>query len=248
MRFRSSNPVFSRINKMDNVGINYESATYRGVAGKSFYFTILIVLGAILGIGLFATKPDALMSALPIVGITTFITALIAMMSPRATKIAGTIYCISEGVLVGLVSLIFETVYPGVVIAGLTGTIAVLFVVGTVYFTGLVKVTGRFVKFLLIFAISVILCQFALFILTLFMPELNTIYSNFGVSLLVSGVMIFLATMYLMFDMENIRQVVEGGQPKEMEWYASFGLVFTIVWLYMEVLRLVAIIMDRVKN
>jgi uncharacterized YccA/Bax inhibitor family protein len=247
MRLRSTNPVYSKMGKMDAYqGVDFEAASYRGIASKTFYFAILVIIGAFLGIYLLSTNPDALGALLPITVIVGFICSLVAFISPASTKIAGTIYCLCEGMLVGIVSILFETIVPGVVVAGLLGTVAVVFVVATLYLTGMVKVTGKFVRFLLIFSISVILCQLFLLILSLVSPgTFGGIFNSFGSNLLVSGIMIFLATLYLMFDMENIRQVVEGGQPKQLEWFASFGLIFTIVWLYMEILPLIARIMLR---
>lgn len=246
MIYKSNNPVFNRLRNTNLEGtITYERATYKGIAAKTFFFTMMTILGAVIGIYTFSRNGVDMMASLPFVSVITLVSSLIAMLSPKAAKISGTIYCISEGILVGLISLIFEAIYPGVVIAGLLGTISVLFVVATFYLTGLVKVTRKFTRFLMIFALSIILCQVILLVLSVIDPSFNSIYDNFGVSLLVSLIMIFLATLYLFFDMENIRQVVEGHQPKELEWYASFGLVFTLIWLYIETLKLVSIFIDR---
>lgn len=65
---------------------------------------------------------------------------------------------------------------------------------------------------------------------------------NMTLCLGISAITILLASIYLLMDLDNIRLVVEGGYPKAMEWYAAFGLTFTLVWLYVEILRLVAVI------
>ncbi|MFA5542678.1 MAG: Bax inhibitor-1/YccA family protein, partial [Bacilli bacterium] len=121
-----------------------------------------------------------------------------------------------------------------------------VFVVSTLYFSRIVKVNSKFMRFLLLFSISTILTYFVVFILNLIIPTvIAPLIANTGVSILISVVMILLASLYLMFDLEQIRQVVEGGQPKNMEWYVAFGLIYTIIWLYIQILRLVAIIMSR---
>lgn len=247
MNFRSNNPVYSKIRKMGLEGVSYEQATYRGVAGKALYFTILVIVGALLGIFLFTQNPEFLGSSLTVIVIAGFISALVAFLRPTATKIAGTIYALCEGVLVGLISFVFEAAYQGIVFTAIMGTVSVLFVVSTLYFTRIVKVNGKFMRFLLIFSISVIFSQLLFFILSLIFPStFGVIFANYQMSLLSSIVMILLASLYLMFDLENIRQVVEGGQPKQLEWFAAFGLVYTVIWLYLEVLQLIAkIVRDR---
>lgn len=244
MRFRSTNPVYSRINKMDEqTNVAYETATYKGVAFKTLYYMVLVVVGALLGIGLLYSNPQALLSVLGISGIATFIAAMVAFISPRSTKIAGTIYCLLEGVIVGVVSLIFEAMLPGVVVTALMGTIMVVIVSSSLFLTGIVKVNSKFMRFLWIVVISTLATMFLSFILSLIFPSAFNFMSNPNVTIIISLVMIFLAALYIMFDLENIRQVVEGGQPKQLEWFASFGLAFTVIWLYMEVLPLIAQIM-----
>ncbi|HBP25771.1 MAG TPA: hypothetical protein DD618_02330, partial [Acholeplasmatales bacterium] len=125
---------------------------------------------------------------------------------------------------------------PGVVLTTLMSTIVVLIVVATLFLTRLIVVDNRFIRFLLIFAISILVSQILMWILS---RGLGVQY-DFWTSLLTSGIMVFLGTLYLLFDFENIRRIVEKGAPKTMEWYASFGLVFTVVWLYMEILPIIA--------
>lgn len=246
MRFRSANPVFKRMSHMDQyIGVDYQEATYRGVAGKTLFFILMVVVGAFLGIFFATTYPQTFIPMLTGVAIVGFILGLVSFMVPTITKITGTFYCLFQGMLVGILSFIFEAMVPGVVITAITGTIAVVLVVSTLYLTGLVKVTGKFMRFLFIFSVSILLTHLVVWILSMVSPAFASVYYSPGMMILVSVVMIFLATLYLMFDLEVIRQVVEGKQPKEMEWFASFGLIFTIIWLYLEVLRLAVIILGN---
>ena len=248
MKFRTNNPVYSKLEK-ESYGfdsVSYEAATYGGVTKKSLYFVLLVVVGAFLGIFMLYNRPEMLINGLVIISIATFISAIVAFMKPDAAKIAGSIYSLLQGIFVGVISLLFETNLQGVVFTALLGTVMVIFVVSTLYFSRIVKVNGKFMRFLLLFSISTILTYFIVFILSLIIPTVvEPLIANIGVSILIPVVMIFLASLYLMFDLEQIRQVVEGGQPKNMEWYVAFGLIYTIIWLYIQILRLVAIIMSR---
>jgi uncharacterized YccA/Bax inhibitor family protein len=241
MRLRSNNPVYSRIEKMGLEGVGYEVATYRGITAKALYFTLVVIAGAFLGLYLYSTNLNLLVSLLAVSGIVGFISAIISFAFPNATKISGTIYALCEGLLVGLISFIFEGVFRGIVFTAILGTVSVLFVVCTLYFTRLVKVNSKFVRFLLLFSLSMIFCHLTFWILSLIFPStFGPFVQNYQLSVFSSLLMIFLASLYLMFDLENIRQVVEGGQPKSLEWFAAFGLVYTIIWLYLEVLQLIA--------
>jgi len=74
----------------------------------------------------------------------------------------------------------------------------------------------------------------------------GTSFQNYNTMiLLISGLSVFLATLYLFFDIEQIRQIVEGRAPKDLEWYVAFGFIFTVIWLYTQLLRIAFIIMDR---
>lgn len=238
---RSTNPVFRRT--LNGYGgeaaYNYTAATYRGVFFKTLYFIAMTIIGAVGGLLTMATNETVFTGMLSFSIFGTMIFSFLAIIFPNLSKVFGTLYCLGEGLLVGVVSMYFETIVPGVVFAGLASTIVVLLVVATLFLTNVVKVNGTFIRFLMVFSISVILSQLIIWILSLvgfgtYVP---------GDSLLISVIMVFLASLYLLFDLENIRQVVEGGAPDSLEWYVSFGLVFTIVWLYLEVLPLVARIM-----
>lgn len=243
--FRSNNPVYKRaLSQAEGaIDISYEASTYAGVARKVLFYIALVVIGAVGGIALMASNPDPdLVVNLLILSLaTTGIFAFIGFLIPSAAKFFGSIYCLGEGLLVGVVSLVFDTAAPGVVLAALLSTVVVVAMVATLYLTGLVKVTNTFLRFLLIFAISILLSMFLLWIISIFVE----IKFNFAISALVSAIMIFLCILYLFYDLDMIRRIVEGGAPKKLEWYVAFGLVFTLIWLYMELLPVLVRLMAR---
>lgn len=240
--FRSHNPVYRRaLNETESLDKTYEASTYAGVARKALFYIALVLVGAFGGLALMVANTELFVTMLIISLFTTTIFALFAFLIPSAAKVFGSLYCLAEGLLVGVVSLAFKAVAPGVVLAALLSTVVVLTLVVTLFLTGTVKVTSKFIRFLMIFALSILVTMLLLWIISLFIQ----IEFDFRIMAVVSGIMIFLCTLYLFFDLEMIRRVVEGGAPKFFEWYVAFGLVFTLVWLYMEILPLLARLMMR---
>ncbi len=236
MRFRSHNPVFARVLKEPYAGEVVEVASYRGVASKTLYFVGLTVIGVIISLWSVANYASSLESLLPIALVVTIVTSICALWFPSLSQVFGSIYCLAEGLLVGFVSMLFEQEAPGVVLTAILATIVVLVVLATLFLTRIVVVNNRFLRFLFIFSISMIVTQILMWIISFS----TGVPYHFGLSMLSSVIMVFLATLYLLFDFENIRRVVEGKAPKKLEWYVSFGLVFTVIWLYLEVLPIIA--------
>lgn len=234
MRFSDSNVVFRRLAKNNLETEQIQSCTYKGITLKTLLFLGMTVLGAILGIVLAITNPNILVPLLLISGIGTLIFSLVAMYSPKRSKVFGTLYCLMEGALVGIVSILCEALVEGAVTIALLSTIAVFGVVTLLFVSNIIKVNGKFMRFLSIFAISFIVCSLIMFVATLFGVEINL-----GLSIAISAVTILLASLYLMFDLEHIRTAVENGYSKDYEWYVSFGLAFTLIWLYVEILQLI---------
>lgn len=216
-------------------------ATYKGIALKTLFYLFLTVASAIGGLVFGFYYPEAYVVMIVVAALSTFILSIISMLSIRACKVTGSLYCIAEGLLLGIVSYAVNIFFEGAVSTALLATILVFAVVTLLYVSNIIKVNDKFMKFLSIFAISFILFMIVYSIYS----AITGSWAGFGLSVLISILSIFLATLYLFFDLEKIRQIVEGGYDKSLEWNAAFGLSFTLIWLYVEILRLVVIIMDR---
>ena len=237
---KNNNPVFKKIRNAD-YAYSDSVATYKGVMLKTFIYLGMTVIGAISGLLLLGYNQTIFSIGLSLSGILTFVFGHIGMSSPKNSKVFGLLYCFVEGALIGFISMLFESLVSGVILATLVATFSVVLVVCTLYLSGIVKVNNKFAKFTLAFAISVIVSQLILFVFSLFM----NVQFNFGLNLLASVIMIFLACLYLLMDLQQIVNIVESGMPKEYEWFASFGLVFTILWLYVEILPLILELFDN---
>ena len=171
--------------------------------------------------------------------------AVITMFRPTLAMYTAPIYAILQGLFLGGISAAFESMYPGIVIqaTGLTfGTLASLLVL---YKTGVIKPTENF-RLMIVSATMGIAVLYAIsFVMSLFGSGIGFIHSNglfgIGFSLFVVGI----AAMNLVLDFDFIEDGAERGAPKYMEWFGAFALMVTLIWLYLEMLRLLAKIRSR---
>lgn len=240
MRFFNSNAVLNRALRSNDID-DTNSATYKGVFLKSLFFLLMTFVGVGLSWLLLNYNPEALVVLITVSSIVTLITGIISFLSVRACKVTGTIYCICEGLVVGTISILISTILDGAVTAAILATVATVSVVVFLFMSGIIKVNSGFLKFLFIFAISFIVSQL---LFRLYCLITGTVYT-FGIQMLFSVLSTFLATLYLFFDLKNIQNIVEMRLNKEYEWYASFGLIYTVLWLYIEILRIVVLIAGR---
>lgn len=201
------------------------------LAGAAFTWTALISGG-----GAFVF-PLAIGSA-----IGAFIVGLVTCFRPKSAPITAPIYAVLEGLFLGAISAIFQTMYNGIVVQAVALTMGVFAIMLTVYRTGLIKVTEQLKMGIVAATGAIALTYLASMVLRLFG---NTAISGFlwsnnplniGLSLVIVGV----AAFNLLLDFDLVEKGAERRAPKFMEWYASYGLMVTLVWLYLELLRLLA--------
>lgn len=155
------------------------------------------------------------------------------------------VYAIAEGLFIGGISAIFENSYPGIVIQATTGTLAALFSMLILYRMGIISCTDKFKSVIFISTGSIAVIYLANFIGSFFgyaIPAINTA-SNLGI--LFSIAVVIIASLNLIIDFDFIESGVERMYPKQYEWFGAFGLMVTLVWLYIEILKLVAKLRSR---
>lgn len=223
--FRSTNPVL-RVAR--NAEVSTQPVTYTNVAMKS-----LLLVSITMGVALFMLTSATLWRVEIIIGafVLAIISAITGTLSVRLSPYAGVVYAAAEGVLLGMISRVFESEYQGIIQTALLTTIIVLAVMMLLYSTDIIKVNQRFTSFVVVAMISVILMSLLGLILGL----------SSGLYVLISIVSAILACLYLMIDFEMIRNAVEGQIDKKYGWVLALGLMVTLVWLYIEILRLLAI-------
>jgi uncharacterized YccA/Bax inhibitor family protein len=150
-----------------------------------------------------------------------------------------------EGVFIGALSAIFEARYPGIVMqaVGLTfGTMAAMLIA---YRSGLIRATEKFKLGVVAATGGILLLYLAQFVMGFFGHSMGFISGNGTMAIVFSAVVVVIAALNLILDFDLIESGAQSGAPKYMEWYGAFALVVTLVWLYLEILRLLSKLQSR---
>ena len=148
------------------------------------------------------------------------------------------LYSVLEGAYIGIISRLFETAYDGIVTQAILVTLGVTVAAYFLYATGIVKVTKKFYSVVLIATVGIFFYLIAEFIISLFSPGfLNFVTSGVG-GIIIASIIVLIAALNLFLDFNTINQGVENKLSKKAEWYAAFGLMVTLIWLYISILRL----------
>lgn len=193
----------------------------------------------------FGIVPAQLMfPALVVGGLGTFVFAMVVAFRSKVTPVMAVVFSILEGLFVGMLSLFFETMYPGIVVQAVLATLIVAAVMLAAYRFKVIRVTPMFTKVLMIATISFALAMLVNFGLGFVGINLGLRDGGTGpVSLLAIGVSIIgvvLASLNLVMDFDLIDRGIRNGAPASQSWLAAFGLVVTMVWLYTELLRILS--------
>ena len=193
-------------------------------------------------IGALPQPPAWLLFGAPILGL---IVALVTCFKPTAAPISAPIYALLEGLFLGTISAMFETRYPGIAMQAAFGTLATLGGLLLAYRSGLIQVTEKFRLGVGAATMGILALYLIGIVMSLFGSSMPMIHDNgivgIGFSLFVVGV----AALNLVLNFDFIENGEAAGAPKYMEWYGAFGLIMTLIWLYVEMLQLLAKLRDR---
>jgi len=158
---------------------------------------------------------------------------------PRLAPVLAPLYAVLEGAVLGAVSLLYNAVYPGIVLEALGATVSVFVVFGALYFTGIVTVTNKMRAVIMAATFGVALFYGICWISSLFTGT-NILAMGGPLGIGISLVTATVASFNLFLDFDFIDRQVEANAPVEMSWYAAGGTVITLAWVYLEMLRLLS--------
>ena len=246
---RTSNPAFGE-NVLREISFTDESTTMtvNGMVVK----TLMALCGVLLTAGMawikfrdagFAGVQPFLWGGMIIGLIAAVVTCFKPMLAPYTTPV----YALAEGAFLGSVSAIIAAQYPqvNIVFQACLLTFGTLFVMLICYQTGVIRVTDRLRAGITAATGAVFLLYLVTFVLSFFGVSLPFIHSSGLLGIAFSLFVVGLAAFNLLLDFDLVDRLVAQRAPKAMEWYAAFALMVTLVWLYMEILRLLSKLNDR---
>ena len=225
------------------VGYGEQRMTLQGTVNKSFLLLVVLLAGALWPWSQYmATGGDtAAVGVSVMVGlIGGAVLGLIMSFKPTMAQYLAIPYAGLEGLALGGFSAIMERKYPGVAIQAVALTFAVFAVMLVAYRAGLIRATERFRAVVIGATGAIALMYLVSMVLGLFHVDTSAMFGNTSLSIGISLVVVCVAALNLILDFDFIESGAAHGVPRYMEWYSAFALLLTMVWLYMEILRLLA--------
>lgn len=244
---RSANPALNKATFINISATSIEGTmTIQGTVNKVFIMLFLVVIAASYTWKFMGSQNLSALSAYMIGGaIGGFIVAIITVFKKTWAPFTAPVYAVLEGLFLGGISAYFDAKYPGIVINAVALTFGTLFALLFAYKSGRIKVTQNFRLGVVAATGGIAFAYFFSFILGMFGINLGFIHGNGILSIIISLVVVVVAAMNLVLDFDFIESGAKSGAPKYMEWYGAFGLIVTLVWLYIEFLRLLAKLSSR---
>ncbi len=241
---RTANPALNPKTFQEYTSLSgaVDSMTIQGTVNKTAILLCCLLLSAGWTWNMFYTSgsPSAVMPWMTGGAIGGLVVALITVFKKTVAPVTAPIYAFLEGLFIGGISSIFEAQYPGIVIQAVGLTFGTLFALLFAYKSGFIKVTENFKLGIVAATGSIMLIYVASMILGFFGINIPFIHDSGPIGILFSLVVVVIAALNLVLDFDFIEHGAEHGAPKFMEWYAAFGLIVTLVWLYIEMLRLLS--------
>jgi uncharacterized YccA/Bax inhibitor family protein len=216
--------------------------TLEGTVNKAAFLLFLVVVPAawVWSQVRTAFDPAVVSPWILLGGIGGFVAALVTIFKKEWAPVTAPVYAALEGLALGGLSALLEVKYPGIVMQSVGLTFATLAAMLVAYRTGLIKATEKF-KLGVVAATGAIALYYVVgWVLSWFHVAMPFLQGSSTASLVVSGIIVVVAALNLILDFDFIETGVAGGAPKYMEWYGAFGLMVTLIWLYLEILRLLA--------
>jgi uncharacterized YccA/Bax inhibitor family protein len=245
---RSSNPAMSsRIYEKVIDSTNQSGTmTINGTINKIGILILLVVAGAAYTWNMVTGADPAGAQTYVIIGaIGGLIMALITIFRPQSAALTAPIYAILEGLFLGGISAMINLKYQGIPFQAVLLTLGTLFTMLFLYRSGRIRATPKFRRGVFMATGAVFFAYMISFIFSLFGLNLGFMHSAGPIGILINLVIIVVAALNLIMDFDFIERGAAMSAPKYMEWYGAFGLLVTLVWLYIEFLRLLSRIAGR---
>lgn len=218
--------------------------TYRDAMNKTGILLGVTVLSGIATSILLGANPGLMLSVAMIASIAAFVVGLVIAFKRMIAPGLAIAYAVLEGVALGGLTAALNLFWPGVAMEAVLGTVIVVGVTLGLHYSGKVSTTPKGMKFVMIVALAGIIFGFLNMFISIF-TQSNPLWNNPLLGIGLGVVMILVAAYMLINDFENVQYAVANGAPAEFSWTCATAIVMTILWIYVEVLRIAAIIADN---
>nr|WP_281862676.1 Bax inhibitor-1/YccA family protein [Planomicrobium okeanokoites] len=230
--------------KFDTVGSG-QTMTIGGTVNRTFILILLVLATFVYSWNQFVENPGSVLPLILIGAIGGLIVALITIFVPKVSPFTAPLYALLEGLFLGAISAQYEAQYGGIVFQAVLLTIAVLFSLLLVYKSGLIKVTQNFRMGVIAATGAIFLVYLVSLIGGFFGFNVPYLHDSSPIGIAISVIIVIIAALNLVLDFDFIENAAASRVPKYFEWYGAFGLLITLVWLYLEILRLLSKIRSR---
>jgi len=243
---RSNNPVLQEKAFTGELAAG-EAMTIQGTVNKTGLLLLFVVVAAAWTWGLsYSETPEAAFPWMIGGALLGFATALVTVFKKTWAPISAPIYAVCEGLFLGGISAIFEKSYHGIAIQAVSLTFAVMFVMLLAYKFGIIRATRGFKLGVIAATGGIALVYLVNMVISLFFhTQMSFLYSSTPLGIGISLFIVVIAALNLIIDFDMIENAARMGTPKYMEWYGAFGLMVTLIWLYLEILRLLGRVRRR---
>lgn len=242
-----ANPILNDNFASDIPIMESDVMSVNGTIQKSFFMLVMLVVSAAytwtLALQGFVDKVNILGT----IGVIAAFIAVIIMnfVRGKASGVLATIYSIGEGLFLGMVSVMFQKVYPGIVLQAVIATFSVMFLMLALFKLEIIKCGERFKAFYMTALLSVVLIYAIQFVASWFGRSIPQIFTSSPIGIGFSLIVIGIASLGFIMDFDFIKQGENRLAPKYYEWIGATGLMTSIVWVYVEILQLLAKLNDR---
>jgi uncharacterized YccA/Bax inhibitor family protein len=246
---RSANPALNAktFERYRTAAPAAEVMTLEGTVARAGFLLLLLVAGAVFPWQAYAggANPGAMAPYLIGGMLGGLVTAMVCVFKPTTAPFTAPLYAGLEGLLLGALSVMLEVRFPGIVIQAVTLTFGVFACLLLAYQSGLIRATENFKLGVVAATGGIFLVYLISFIGGFFGFQMPLIHSSGAFGILFSLFVVGIAALNLVLDFDFIEKGAETGAPKYMEWYGAFGLIVTLVWLYIEILHLLSKLRSR---
>jgi uncharacterized YccA/Bax inhibitor family protein len=242
---KTSNPAL-RGDTFRPEGISYgDTMTMPGTVNKTGILLLCAIATSAWTWSRFHTNPESV-GALVLGGaIGGFIVALVTIFKKNWAPITAPIYALLEGLVLGSISALYEVRYNGIALQAVGLTFGVLIMLLIAYSSGVIRATEKFKLGVVAATGGIAIFYFAQFILGFFGIHFSTINGAGPIGIGFSVIVVIVASLNLVLDFDLIESGARAGAPKYMEWYGAFAVMVTLIWLYLEMLRLLSKVRSR---